>query len=49
MGNINGVRRIDAARLVGDQAIRNVGSIEDFRADRFERLEPSVKDKLVND
>ena len=26
-----------------------MGSIEDFRSDRFERLEPSMKDKLVND
>jgi hypothetical protein len=25
------------------------GSIEDFRADKFQSLEPSIKDKLIND
>lgn len=29
--------------------MRNLGSIEDFRADKFQSLEPSIKDKLIND
>lgn len=47
-GNISGIRRNDAARFAGE-SMRNLGSIEDFRSDKFERLEPSIKDKLVND
>ena len=33
-GNFSGIRKNDAARMVGE-SIRNMGSIEDFRADRF--------------
>ena len=33
-GNLSGIRKNDAARMVGE-TIRNMGSIEDFRADRF--------------
>lgn len=33
-GNISGIRKNDAARMVGE-SIRNMGSIEDFRADKF--------------
>ncbi len=47
-GNISSFRKNDAARQVG-QSIQNRGSIEDFRADKFQSLEPSIKDKLVND
>ena len=47
-GNLSGIRRNDAARFAGE-SIRNMGSIEDFRADKFQSLEPSIKDKLIND
>jgi hypothetical protein len=47
-GNLTGIRKNDAARFVGE-SIKNMGSIEDFRADKFQSLEPSIKDKLIND
>lgn len=47
-GNLGGIRRNDAARFAGE-SIRNMGSIEDFRGDKYQSLEPSIKDKLIND
>ena len=43
-GNMPAIRRNDAARIVGDQAIKHNNVMFDDA-----RLEPSLKDKLIND
>ena len=46
-GNLQGIRRNDAARMVGGESLK---SLPDLRGDdRYARLEPSLKDKLIND
>jgi hypothetical protein len=46
-GNLQGLlRRNDAARIVGDHALK---MSTNFNNDRFQAIEPSLKDKLIND
>jgi hypothetical protein len=50
-GDLDGIRRNDAARAVGD-SIRKSQSrgFEDYKVDdRYQHIEPSLKDKLIND
>ena len=46
-GNLNCIRRNEAARFVGDASLR--GSLGGNLTDKYPAIEPSLKDKLTND
>ena len=49
-GNLQGIRRNDAARFVGDQQVKFKGAgMEDYKTLDYQSIEPSLKDKLIND